>query len=431
MKNEIGRKLTSLTIMAIMFAGGMSYAVPGMMPEAAADFSATDGLLSVSSVYIQGGAILEIVVNDPAYSSTSEDISNGPTVLIGGTEHATNQAANGKWYVYAVDLSVSTALDADGDGMEYGFKCTAGLGVSKGIISAESPNQGDVGVANVLADADDPIWAEISNAAGATSTTGAGSCLNAANNLASIEASPGTTARSLMSDAVLQNAPSLSNHNGETGNSTTVDLGQRGHALNESGYGSWPYILAFEFDTDNLVEYGSDNVNVEFGNNGETAISLLNNSPSDSTHLHLSITDPALNVDPTTADKWIFDLHAADSTDHQLFFANNHTDTAAGNTAISLAEMGDMGFSGNGALANSTGSAKGIISGGTSVMMTESGANTATFDSWATNGTSQITTIPQAVGDKKVVFTYGGDSADMIITYNSANLSIDSGSGDW
>jgi hypothetical protein len=72
--------------MAIMFAGGMSYAVPGMMPEAAADgFGETDGMLSVSSVYIQGGAVLEVVVNDPAYSSTSESISNGPVVSIGGT----------------------------------------------------------------------------------------------------------------------------------------------------------------------------------------------------------------------------------------------------------------------------------------------------------------------------------------------------------
>ena len=38
MKNEIGRKLTSLTIMAIMFAGlGIVQGVPAFMPEASAD----------------------------------------------------------------------------------------------------------------------------------------------------------------------------------------------------------------------------------------------------------------------------------------------------------------------------------------------------------------------------------------------------------
>jgi len=44
MKNEIGRKLTSLTIMAIMFAGGMAIGVPSFMPEAASDLSVTDWL---------------------------------------------------------------------------------------------------------------------------------------------------------------------------------------------------------------------------------------------------------------------------------------------------------------------------------------------------------------------------------------------------
>ena len=78
MKNEIGRKLTSLTIMAIMFAGGMTVAAPSFMPGAFADFSETDGMLSVSSVYIQGGAILEVVVNDPDVSATDTDIANGP-----------------------------------------------------------------------------------------------------------------------------------------------------------------------------------------------------------------------------------------------------------------------------------------------------------------------------------------------------------------
>ena len=37
MNNELGRKITSLTIMTIMIAGGMTIAAPGMMPVAAAE----------------------------------------------------------------------------------------------------------------------------------------------------------------------------------------------------------------------------------------------------------------------------------------------------------------------------------------------------------------------------------------------------------
>ena len=102
-------------------------------------------------------------------------------------------------------------------------------------------------------------------------------------------------------------------------------------------------------------------------------ISILNNSPSDETHIYLSITDPALNIDPTTADKWIFNLASPDSSDHQIFFANNLTDTGSwkNNQEISLAEMGDMGCSGNCRLANSTDSAKGIVDGLQNVIMVE------------------------------------------------------------
>ena len=132
MKNEIGRKLTSLTIMAVMFAGlGIVQGVPSFMPVASADLSVTEGLLTVSSTSIQGAAILEIVVNDPDFSDTTVDISNGVTVDFGGQVYDMNQATNGKWYVYIVDNSQSVLIDGDANGQEFGIKCVAGLGVDE------------------------------------------------------------------------------------------------------------------------------------------------------------------------------------------------------------------------------------------------------------------------------------------------------------
>ena len=61
MKNEIGRKITSLTLMTIMFAGGLTLAIPGFLPDSAlpieafADQSTTVGMITVSSTEIQGG----------------------------------------------------------------------------------------------------------------------------------------------------------------------------------------------------------------------------------------------------------------------------------------------------------------------------------------------------------------------------------------
>ena len=450
MKNEIGRKLTSLTIMAIMFAGGMTVAAPSFMPGVFADFSETSGQLSVSSVYIQGGAILEVVINDPDFSDTDNDVGSGPTVTIDGNSYATNQAANGKWYVYAVDDSASTLIDADGKGMEYGFQCTTGLGVNTGNHVKPGVGNFVYGSPNIIGDETYDVWAEAVDrlpAAGegnesGTSATLAGSCLNINNMQGTFDDDYGSDGiRQTLSSSVLQGAPSLSNWNGQSGNSTTVDLGQRGHSLNASGYGSWPYILAFEFSAENTVEYGSDSIVVEYGNtDDQTAISLLNQSPADETHLYLSITDPALNIDPTTADAWIFNLYSGDDSASQVAFASNATDTNGINISgaddsafLSLAEMGEYGFSSNGRLANSTDAAISIIGPEPRfIKMVENDDNSGVFESWSGNGTSQLVTLDEVGGDKRVVFTYGGNSVDMIITYNAASLSFeDDNGGNW
>ena len=62
--------------------------------------------------------------------------------------------------------------------------------------------------------------------------------------------------------------------------------------------------------------------------------------------------------------------------------------------------------------------------------MTETGANTGVFESFDVNGAAEFETSAEAAADTKVVFSYGGNSVDMIITYNDADISFDAG-GDW
>ena len=408
MKNEIGRKLTSLTIMAIMFAGGMAIGVPSFMPQAEADtFALTDGMLSVSSEYIQGGAILEIVVNDPDISDTEIDINNGAEITINDTDFIMNQAINGKWYIYVVDDSAATLLDADGNGMEYGESCDTGFSV-------------DGGSSYIVADDDYAIWAE-TLATSAEAADQAGSCLDADNMIGTLDDSTATVARQLISGAVLQSAPTLSDHN-ESAN----DLGQRGHALNASGYGSWPYILGYDLSDDNIIEYGSNELNVEYGNtDDEASINIINNSPAAHAELHMTITDPALNVDPTDVDIWIFDLSETKASSTSIIFANNGT-----NSEWSGAEQGDHGCEDNCQLTWDA-STTGVMSGYTTVSMTESGSNTAIFESFDLNGESQLEVKADAAGDNKTVFDYAGETADVIITYNDATIDFDAGAGDW
>ena len=138
MKNEIGRKITSLTLMTIMFAGGLTLAIPGflpmaeILPEAYADAGTTEGMLYVSSTQVQGGQVLEIVVSDPASSSTTGDLTP-LTVSFNGTDLQLVQVTNGTWVAYLADLSQATVLDALTD-TDFGTDCVKTLSGTARVI---------------------------------------------------------------------------------------------------------------------------------------------------------------------------------------------------------------------------------------------------------------------------------------------------------
>ena len=336
MKNEIGRKLTSLTIMAIMFAGGMAIGVPSFMPEAASDLSSTDGMLTVSTTTLQGAAILEIVVNDTDLSDTTVDINNGATFAIGGTSHDMVQAVNGKWYAYVADASAVILAEASAStlsGMEYGILCSSGLGISESTTNT------------IIAASSSDVYAAAMKSGGNGASIVAGNCLDIDNARGTLDDDSSTVAREDLTAAVLQGAPALSNHNDATSGAATIDLGQRGHGLNASGYGSWPYIVSVDLNEDTIVSYGGDSVTVTYANtDGETSIALANENPSDSTNIHLTLTDPALNIDPTTADIWDFGLGGTEATP-LAYFSNNGTDEALIGT-----DLNELNFDDNGVL---------------------------------------------------------------------------------
>ena len=117
MNNELYRKLTSITLMTIMFAGGMTIAIPGETPTAVAQ---TTGTLSVSAAAagVFGGAqVIEIVIDDPDLDEipTAGETATKPDVEVDGTAVEMRQATTGKWYVYVASTAFETSgLAADG-----------------------------------------------------------------------------------------------------------------------------------------------------------------------------------------------------------------------------------------------------------------------------------------------------------------------------
>ena len=138
MKNELGRKITSLTIMTIMVAGGMTLAAPSFMPVAEAQTTH----LYVSAVSAEGEntfggpQVIEIIVSDPARTSlelsgstTGAAIGGVPDVEVNGDNIFMVQATDGNWYAYIGDAT--NISDADGLGSDYnldfGIECTTCL----------------------------------------------------------------------------------------------------------------------------------------------------------------------------------------------------------------------------------------------------------------------------------------------------------------
>ena len=133
MKNEIGRKITSLTLMTIMFAGGMTLAIPGFLPDSAipieafADRGTTNGTLYVSSTEVQGAQVIEIVIDDPTLSKNSTNSAVTVDITPSGGSTATMtmfQMQNGLYYAYLVDDDSAEDADAIGStSLDFGKDC--------------------------------------------------------------------------------------------------------------------------------------------------------------------------------------------------------------------------------------------------------------------------------------------------------------------
>ena len=116
MNNEIRRKITSLMLATVMVAGGITFAIPGAIPDAYAA-----GRLTVSAEdngNFAGVQVIEIVVNDPQRSDLSGE--GIPNVEINNEDVKMIQANNGLWYAYVANNNAIVAYDIAMGGNLYG-----------------------------------------------------------------------------------------------------------------------------------------------------------------------------------------------------------------------------------------------------------------------------------------------------------------------
>ena len=124
MENEIARKVTSLTLISIMVAGGLTFAVPGVVPEAYAQnenlyVSAENDMFEN---YMTGPQVIEVIINDEQFREAG--FEGSPDVTVDGDTLAMTQDNNGNWYAYFADVGMAEAADATtsvcGVGLDFG-----------------------------------------------------------------------------------------------------------------------------------------------------------------------------------------------------------------------------------------------------------------------------------------------------------------------
>ena len=455
MYNEIRRKITSLTLMTIMLAGGMTFAVPGMVPEA----YAANANLFVSAEnsqfdnYMSGPQVIEVIVIDSDINETNE-AKGEPDVTVNGKILRMVQGVDGSWYGYFADRNMAILADTttteSGKGLDFGRFCSSAVD-DNNIVPGQSFSD-TVGIAVPTADVNiglNGIQIPSNGTIPASAT-----CADFAGN-------GDKTAQNVVRES--KDVSGGANMNGQIGLEEKTDF---------------PFIQLYTLNP-------TGNVNVQYNKGGGAQSTILTfdtvehyaNLSLDRTifpqgaEVHVTITDLWLNIDPTDEDSWTFgtnaDIPNGVSTNYQVFDENGATpgDTA-GNTNSTLTEsLRNLMCNDNcvlefnpdvqnkGAVAtlqdnddsaikvlpigsdtnNATNfvTAAGYLDNAYPITITEQGPKTGVFGTFDEYDTSNIVITDDAKRGTSASITYNEDSTTILVGHSFGKVEIKPGDDEW
>lgn len=447
MNNEIGRKLTSLTLMTIMLAAGFSAFAPNTMPEAAA----ANANLFVSAEnsqfqnYIAGPMVTEVVVIDSDIKDTDKG-KGEPDVTVNGNKLRMVQATDGNWYGYFADRAQAQKADAT---QAAGGPSYNGTGLDFGVFCAPSSTNFGPSFSQTVGFtvARHPL-----NGTGSQGETSTGSSISTVCTGTRIS----TTSPALQTNVVREN---------KTINpgSSTVLRGQIG--VTQSNY--WPVIQLYNFNpTGNIVvQYnkggGVQSTTLKFDTVDQFAkLDLDRTSYPRGAQVHATITDLQLNIDPTDEDSWTFGTIATNATTYYSIFTEDGALDATGGISQALTgNLTGLMFEDNGVLllnknaqsassnivliqdnADSVLSGNdGIVSSGTQsissasqpVTITESAPNTGVFGTYDESDVSVLEITSDAARGKSATIDYNSAAKSIVVGFGFATVDITGVDAEW
>ena len=302
-----------------MVAGGVTFAAPHMMPEAAA----ADAMLYVSCVNedfgntFAGGQICEIIVRDPSIAETDQ-AEPEPTVEVNNETLRMVQGADGWWYAY--------------------IGSTEGVGNNAGGVTANI-NYGITAPANHEGTSCPVIGYDIANGIGGPMASDYKKDQISCSSAATVYLYNSTSGSS--TNLIIDGAPALSDRD-QVGGSTSLEAS--GGQLNVTD-NQWPFIQTWEFkdDSDVTIVYeapGADEtVELTYETDGDgmdsyAKLELDRLGAAQGSQIHLTIYDNQLNLDPTVEDSVIFLTNSSQGVSYNSSLAYS---------AMASAQFGDNG----------------------------------------------------------------------------------------
>ncbi len=401
MNNEIGRKITSLTLMTIMLASAFSAFAPSTMPQAAA----ANANLYVSAEnsqfqnYFAGPQVIEVVVIDSDIKDTDKG-KGEPDVTINGNKLRMVQATDGNWYGYFADRAQAQKADATAKG---GVNTSNATGLDFGrFCKSDTTALG-------------PSFTQTVGIAVATNATGSTDGEASFNTCTSIQSASGTSTD--LNNVVRENKT--------VNRGFAASIGQIG-LTSIAANKAWPFIQLYDFSAGGsvVVQYnkggGIQKTTLTFDTipSNMIGVSLDRSSYPQSSQVHATMTDPQLNIDPTDEDSWTFGTISSNATVFYQLFDENGIRSGDGLASGALTgNLTALMFESNGLVKVN----KDVQSSGTSVLLIQDNADSVI------GGSGDITTATTSTvgnGDQPVTFTEQSPNSGIFGTYDESDVSV-------
>ena len=402
---ETGQNRSWITLMAIMVAGGMTFAVPGIMPAA----EAANANLFVSAEnsqfnnYMAGPQVIEVVIINSDISDTDE-AKGEPTVTVNNAKLRMVQGVDGNWYGYFADKAHAMAADKIQDN-------NAGYGLDFGTIIEKNDS---------------------------FVTT-----INTKNNTDFFQSTEGIAYEDGNLNVIRQEKALSSG--ATTGNTDNGQIGVNGTY--------WPFIQLYDFTT-------GGNVEIQYNKGGGDQIATLTFDTVDdfagidldrttyprSAQVHVTVTDTWLNIDPTDEDSWTWDTDG--NAYYQIFDKNGRTPGIDGNVlkvdpvnsthslmqedAVFILTPDQQGTGAVIELQGNDNSPFHAIAGLTDlVTLTELGPKSGVFGSYDESDDSVLRITDTAKRGTSAVVDYNDTPTTVLVAHDTATIEIQPSNDDW